>query len=191
MFFLLLLIYIKFLCSLILSDEEESGGAGGAGWEEILTWLVEVGAEGEGDAEGSEGESGRGTARLSWSAKVSSASGSGSTTEETPHEHRVNTRLDIEKDDIQAVLPISKVTANFFCSFGSVYPHNNVMLCILTDISPCFKSYALQKIYMKTACRKLYLFYLLKIKQKIRTLQIILPKLLTMYIAKKNLRYPM
>ncbi|CAH2074200.1 unnamed protein product, partial [Iphiclides podalirius] len=91
-----------------LDTDEESGGAGGPGWEEILTWLVEVGAEGEGDAEGSEGESGRGTARLSWSARVSSASSSASTTEETPHEHRVNTRLDIEKDDIQAVLPISK-----------------------------------------------------------------------------------
>ncbi|CAG5012540.1 unnamed protein product [Parnassius apollo] len=93
---------------LLDTDIEESGGAGGPGWEEILTWLVEVGAEGEGDAEGSEGESGRGTARLSWTAKVSSAPNSGSTTEETPHEHRVNTRLDIEKDDIQAVLPISK-----------------------------------------------------------------------------------
>lgn len=88
---------------------EDTVGAGGPGWEEILTWLVEVGAEGEGDAEGAEGESGRGTARLSWSAKVSSAPSSGSTTEETPHEHRVNTRLDIEKDDIQSVLPISKV----------------------------------------------------------------------------------
>lgn len=91
------------------SDVEESSGAGGPGWEEILTWLVEVGAEGEGDAEGSEGESGRGTARISWSAKVSSSPSATSTTEETPHEHRVNTRLDIEKDDIQAVLPISKV----------------------------------------------------------------------------------
>lgn len=82
---------------------------GEPGWEEILTWLVEVGAEGEGDGEGSEGESGRGTARISWSAKVSSAPTTTSTTEEPPHEHRVNTRLDIEKDDIQAVLPISKV----------------------------------------------------------------------------------
>ncbi|XP_013145928.1 PREDICTED: transmembrane protein 132B, partial [Papilio polytes] len=91
------------------TDVEDTVGAGGPGWEEILTWLVEVGAEGEGDAEGAEGESGRGTARLSWSAKVSSAPSSGSTTEETPHEHRVNTRLDIEKDDIQSVLPISKV----------------------------------------------------------------------------------
>ncbi|XP_013182085.1 PREDICTED: transmembrane protein 132B [Papilio xuthus] len=90
------------------TDMEDTVGAGGPGWEEILTWLVEVGAEGEGDAEGAEGESGRGTARLSWSAKVSSAPSSGSTTEETPHEHRVNTRLDIEKDDIQSVLPISK-----------------------------------------------------------------------------------
>ncbi|XP_039747216.1 transmembrane protein 132E [Pararge aegeria] len=90
------------------TNVEESSGAGGPGWEEILTWLVEVGAEGEGDAEGSEGESGRGTARISWSAKVSSSPSATSTTEETPHEHRVNTRLDIEKDDIQAVLPISK-----------------------------------------------------------------------------------
>ncbi|OWR44050.1 hypothetical protein KGM_213014A, partial [Danaus plexippus plexippus] len=90
------------------TDIEESTGAGGPGWEEILTWLVEVGAEGEGDAEGSEGESGRGMARISWSAKVSSSTSVTSTTEETPHEHRVNTRLDIEKDDIQAVLPISK-----------------------------------------------------------------------------------
>ncbi|XP_045784546.1 transmembrane protein 132E [Maniola jurtina] len=90
------------------TDVEGSSGAGGPGWEEILTWLVEVGAEGEGDAEGSEGESGRGTARISWSAKVSSSPSATSTTEETPHEHRVNTRLDIEKDDIQAVLPISK-----------------------------------------------------------------------------------
>ncbi|KAG6450078.1 hypothetical protein O3G_MSEX006376 [Manduca sexta] len=89
-------------------DGDESSGAGGPGWEEVLTWLVEVGAEGEGDAEGSEGESGRGTARLSWSAKVSSTSTTASTTETSPHEHRVNTRLDIEKDDIQAVLPISK-----------------------------------------------------------------------------------
>ncbi|XP_052737744.1 transmembrane protein 132E [Bicyclus anynana] len=88
--------------------EETSSGPGGPGWDEILTWLVEVGAEGEGDAEGSEGESGRGTARISWSAKVSSSPSATSTTEETPHEHRVNTRLDIEKDDIQAVLPISK-----------------------------------------------------------------------------------
>ncbi|KAL0893775.1 hypothetical protein ABMA27_013911 [Loxostege sticticalis] len=87
---------------------EETSGAGGPGWEEILTWLVEVGAEGEGDNEGSEGESGRGTARLSWSARVSTNPSSTSTTEEPPHEHRVNTRLDIEKDDIQAVLPISK-----------------------------------------------------------------------------------
>ncbi|XP_045518859.1 transmembrane protein 132E isoform X1 [Pieris brassicae] len=91
-----------------LELEEEESGAGGPGWEEVLTWLVEVGAEGEGDSDGSEGESGRGTARLSWSAKVSSTASSASTTEETPHEHRVNTRLDIEKDDIQAVLPISK-----------------------------------------------------------------------------------
>ncbi|XP_050344911.1 transmembrane protein 132E isoform X1 [Nymphalis io] len=90
------------------TDVEESTGAGGPGWEEILTWLVEVGSEGEGDAEGSEGESGRGTARISWSAKVSATPSATSTTEETPHEHRVNTRLDIEKDDIQAVLPISK-----------------------------------------------------------------------------------
>ncbi|RVE54865.1 hypothetical protein evm_000632 [Chilo suppressalis] len=90
------------------TDIEESGGAGGPGWEEILTWLVEVGAEGEGDNEGSEGESGRGTARLSWSARVSANPTTTSTTEEPPHEHRVNTRLDIEKDDIQAVLPISK-----------------------------------------------------------------------------------
>ncbi|XP_028040950.1 transmembrane protein 132B [Bombyx mandarina] len=88
-------------------DEEETIGAGGPGWEEVLTWLVEVGPEGEGDAEGSEGESGRGTARLSWSAKVSPIISSSSTTAEPPHE-RVNTRLDIEKDDIQAVLPISK-----------------------------------------------------------------------------------
>lgn len=70
--------------------------------------MVEVGAEGEGDAESPEGESGRGAARLSWSARVS-ATGGVATTEEPPHEHRVNTRLDIEKDDIQAVLPISKV----------------------------------------------------------------------------------
>ncbi|KAJ0180432.1 hypothetical protein K1T71_003836 [Dendrolimus kikuchii] len=90
------------------TNMEESSGTGGPGWEEVLTWLVEVGAEGEGDNDGSEGESGRGTARLSWSAKVSSASSTASTTEEPPHEHRVNTRLDIEKDDIQAVLPISK-----------------------------------------------------------------------------------
>ncbi|XP_072943476.1 transmembrane protein 132E isoform X1 [Epargyreus clarus] len=90
------------------TDVEESTGAGGPGWEEILTWLVEVGAESEGDAEGSEGESGRGTSRISWSAKVSSSPTATATTEETPHEHRVNTRLDIEKDDIQAVLPISK-----------------------------------------------------------------------------------
>ncbi|CAH2086605.1 unnamed protein product [Euphydryas editha] len=97
----------------VIRDVEENTGAGGPGWEEILTWLVEVGAEGEGDAEGSEGESGRGTARISWSAKVSSSPSATSTTEETPHEHRVNTRLDIEKDDIQAVLPISKVYARF------------------------------------------------------------------------------
>ncbi|KAL4714013.1 hypothetical protein ACJJTC_008367 [Scirpophaga incertulas] len=90
------------------TDMEESGGAGGPGWEEVLTWLVEVGAEGESDGEGSEGESGRGTARLSWSARVSANPATTSTTEEPPHEHRVNTRLDIEKDDIQAVLPISK-----------------------------------------------------------------------------------
>ncbi|CAH0720711.1 unnamed protein product, partial [Brenthis ino] len=90
------------------TEVEENTGAGGPGWEEVLTWLVEVGAEGEGDAEDSEGESGRGTARISWSAKVSSSPSATSTTEETPHEHRVNTRLDIEKDDIQAVLPISK-----------------------------------------------------------------------------------
>ncbi|KAI5641773.1 mature oligodendrocyte transmembrane protein [Phthorimaea operculella] len=90
------------------TPEEESSGAAGPGWEEVLTWLVEVGAEGEGDAEASEGESGRGTARLSWSARVSPAPSTTSTTEEPPHEHRVNTRLDIEKDDIQAVLPISK-----------------------------------------------------------------------------------
>nr|XP_021189588.1 transmembrane protein 132E isoform X1 [Helicoverpa armigera] len=90
------------------TESEESSGVGEPGWEEILTWLVEVGAEGEGDGEGSEGESGRGTARISWSAKVSSAPTTTSTTEEPPHEHRVNTRLDIEKDDIQAVLPISK-----------------------------------------------------------------------------------
>ncbi|XP_059054238.1 transmembrane protein 132E [Achroia grisella] len=90
------------------TDVEETSGAGGPGWEEVLTWLVEVGAEGESDTEGSEGESGRGTARLSWSARVSSTSTSTSTTEDPPHEHRVNTRLDIEKDDIQAVLPISK-----------------------------------------------------------------------------------
>ncbi|KAJ2952848.1 hypothetical protein O0L34_g7213 [Tuta absoluta] len=90
------------------APEEESSGAAGPGWEEVLTWLVEVGAEGEGDAEASEGESGRGNARLSWSARVSPAPSTTSTTEEPPHEHRVNTRLDIEKDDIQAVLPISK-----------------------------------------------------------------------------------
>lgn len=88
----------------------EESGAGGPGWEEVLTWLVEVGAEGEGDGDGSEGESGRGTGRLSWSAKVSAATSTTSTTEEPPHEHRVTTRLDIEKDDIQAVLPISKVS---------------------------------------------------------------------------------
>lgn len=62
--------------------------------------------------ENPEGEAGRGTARLSWSARLSPA-GSESSTEETPHEHRVNTRLDIEKDDIQAVLPISKVQNNY------------------------------------------------------------------------------
>ncbi|XP_049867014.1 transmembrane protein 132E isoform X2 [Pectinophora gossypiella] len=90
------------------TQEEEGSGAGGPGWEEVLTWLVEVGAEGEGEAEASEGESGRGTARLSWSARVSAAPTTTVTTEEPPHEHRVNTRLDIEKDDIQAVLPISK-----------------------------------------------------------------------------------
>ncbi|KAL4721474.1 hypothetical protein ACJJTC_004578 [Scirpophaga incertulas] len=94
----------------LAGDMEESGGAGGPGWEEVLTWLVEVGAEGESDGEGSEGESGRGTARLSWSARVSANPATTSTTEEPPHEHRVNTRLDIEKDDIQAVLPISKVS---------------------------------------------------------------------------------
>lgn len=94
---------------MIFRDVEDSG-AGGPGWEEVLTWLVEVGAESEGDGEGSEGESGRGSARISWSAKVSSAASLASTTEEPPHEHRVNTRLDIEKDDIQAVLPISKVS---------------------------------------------------------------------------------
>lgn len=91
------------------SQGEEDSGAGGPGWEEVLTWLVEVGAEGESDAEGSEGESGRGTARLSWSTKLSAGASTTATTEEPPHEHRVNTRLDIEKDDIQAVLPISKV----------------------------------------------------------------------------------
>ncbi|XP_026330069.1 transmembrane protein 132B [Hyposmocoma kahamanoa] len=92
----------------IESQGEEDSGAGGPGWEEVLTWLVEVGAEGESDAEGSEGESGRGTARLSWSTKLSAGASTTATTEEPPHEHRVNTRLDIEKDDIQAVLPISK-----------------------------------------------------------------------------------
>lgn len=91
------------------SQGEEDSGAGGPGWEEVLTWLVEVGAEGESDAEGSEGESGRGTARLSWSTRLSTGPSTTATTEEPPHEHRVNTRLDIEKDDIQAVLPISKV----------------------------------------------------------------------------------
>ncbi|KAG7307192.1 hypothetical protein JYU34_007345, partial [Plutella xylostella] len=90
------------------NDNEEGISAGGPGWEEVLTWLVEVGAEGEGDAEGAEGEAGRGTARLSWSAKLSPAAAVTPTTDEPPHEHRVNTRLDIEKDDIQAVLPISK-----------------------------------------------------------------------------------
>lgn len=94
----------------LISRDVEDSGAAGPGWEEVLTWLVEVGAESEGDGEGSEGESGRGNARLSWSAKVSSTSNPASTTEEPPHEHRVNTRLDIEKDDIQAVLPISKVS---------------------------------------------------------------------------------
>lgn len=91
------------------SQGEEDSGAGGPGWEEVLTWLVEVGAEGESDAEGSEGESGRGTARLSWSTRLSAGPSTAATTDEPPHEHRVNTRLDIEKDDIQAVLPISKV----------------------------------------------------------------------------------
>lgn len=95
------------------SDNEEGISAGGPGWEEVLTWLVEVGAEGEGDAEGAEGEAGRGTARLSWSAKLSPAAAVTPTTDEPPHEHRVNTRLDIEKDDIQAVLPISKVSFYF------------------------------------------------------------------------------
>ncbi|XP_013186597.2 transmembrane protein 132E [Amyelois transitella] len=90
------------------TDMEENSGAGGPGWEEVLTWLVEVGAESEGDAEGSEGESGRGTARLSWIVRMSANPPSGSTTEGPPPEHRANTRLDIEKDDIQAVLPISK-----------------------------------------------------------------------------------
>ncbi|XP_053625158.1 transmembrane protein 132E isoform X2 [Plodia interpunctella] len=90
------------------TEMEESSGAGGPGWEEVLTWLVEVGAESEGDADGSEGESGRGTARLSWVVRVSPNAPSGSTTEGPPPEHRANTRLDIEKDDIQAVLPISK-----------------------------------------------------------------------------------
>lgn len=99
---------------IFLCRDVEDSGAGGPGWEEVLTWLVEVGAEGEGDGEGSEGESGRGTARLSWSAKVSATSSPASTTEEPPHEHRVNTRLDIEKDDIQAVLPISKVSHTFY-----------------------------------------------------------------------------
>ncbi|XP_041976905.1 transmembrane protein 132E isoform X2 [Aricia agestis] len=89
-------------------DAEEATGAGGPGWEEILTWLVEVGAEGEGDTEASEGESGRGSARISWSAKITSSASPASTTEEMPHEHKISTRLDIEKDDIQAVLPISK-----------------------------------------------------------------------------------
>lgn len=88
----------------------------------MLTWLVEVGAEGESDAEGSEGESGRGTARLSWSARVSAAPTTTASTEEPPHEHRVNTRLDIEKDDIQAVLPISKV--GFFNKFVFILQHN-------------------------------------------------------------------
>ncbi|GBP71120.1 hypothetical protein EVAR_37214_1 [Eumeta japonica] len=88
-------------------EGDEDNGTAGPGWEEVLTWLVEVGAEGEGDGEGSEGEVGRGTARLSWSVRTSTAS---ATTAEPPHEHRLNTRLDIEKDDIQAVLPISKQT---------------------------------------------------------------------------------
>lgn len=111
---------------------EETSGAGGPGWEEILTWLVEVGAEGEGDNEGSEGESGRGTARLSWSARVSTNPSSTSTTEEPPHEHRVNTRLDIEKDDIQAVLPISKVS---FVSFRAIF--KAILTVIRSPIKSC------------------------------------------------------
>lgn len=91
-------------------NQEDLSGPAGPGWEEVLTWLVEVGAEGEGDAEGSEGESGRGTARLNWSAKLSASPVPTTSSEEPPHEHRVITRLDIEKDDIQAVLPISKVS---------------------------------------------------------------------------------
>ncbi|XP_061712133.1 transmembrane protein 132E isoform X1 [Cydia pomonella] len=90
------------------TKEEDLSGPAGPGWEEVLTWLVEVGAEGEGDAEGSEGDSGRGTARLNWSAKLSASPVPTTASEEPPHEHRVITRLDIEKDDIQAVLPISK-----------------------------------------------------------------------------------
>ncbi|KAI8435139.1 hypothetical protein MSG28_003516 [Choristoneura fumiferana] len=90
------------------ANPEDLSGPAGPGWEEVLTWLVEVGAEGEGDAEGSEGESGRGTARLNWSAKLSASPAPTTSSEEPPHEHRVITRLDIEKDDIQAVLPISK-----------------------------------------------------------------------------------
>lgn len=89
---------------------EETISSAGPGWEEVLTWLVEVGAEGEGDIEGTEGEAGRGSARLTWSARVSASAAVPVSTEEPPHEHRVNTRLDIEKDDIQAVLPISKVS---------------------------------------------------------------------------------
>lgn len=119
----------------LLSRDVEDSGAAGPGWEEVLTWLVEVGAESEGDGEGSEGESGRGTARLSWSAKVSSTSNSASTTEEPPHEHRVNTRLDIEKDDIQAVLPISKVRS-----------YRNVINCPWSLLCghPCYLRYVIR-----------------------------------------------
>lgn len=93
---------------------------------------MEVGAEGEGDGEGSEGESGRGTARISWSAKVSSAPTTTSTTEEPPHEHRVSTRLDIEKDDIQAVLPISKVLSK---SYNDDWQYLNFLACYATQMN--------------------------------------------------------
>lgn len=70
---------------------------------ELFTWLIEVT---EDAAELYEG------ARVVWSVKLEPHQDDG----ESPESHRVEgrkstTRLDVQKDDIQAVVPISKVSS--------------------------------------------------------------------------------
>lgn len=72
---------------------------------EIFTWLLEITEEAAEPYE---------DAKITWSARFEPQEDSEAGDSQRSESKKATTRLDIQKDDIQAVVPISKVTAFYF-----------------------------------------------------------------------------